>query len=188
MEARRDRSVSALMELHSHDYAIVVAGAEYVKAAQDDLRKLALTYGQDRLFIISIGAHHTSIDPRVESCLLPIGVEAERMLPGPRYTLNERALVWLIDEVMSKVSWSREDAETKISDELARYRVAQATRSNRRLVKLDDDEIKQWIRLRAKESPGMAKSRLLRDLRSTQRSCEQGRFGRLFDTVKAEGV
>ena len=188
MEARRDGSSSALTELHGHDYVIVVAGAEYVKAAHDDLRRLALTYGQDRLFIISTGAHHTSIDQRVRACLLPIGVEAERMLPGPRYTLNERALVWVVEGVISDVSWSRKNIQTKIAEELSQYRFARMPRTNRRSVKLGDEEIRQWIRLKAKTSPGIAKSRLLRDLRSTQQSCEQHRFGRLFDSVIAEGT
>jgi len=187
MEARSDGSSSALTELHGHDYVIVVAGAEYVKAAHDDLSRLALTYGQDRLFIISTGAHQASIDQRVRSCLLPIGVEAERMLPGPRYTLNERALVWVVEEVISDVSWSRKNIQTKIAKDLNQCMGTGMPSTTRRPVRMGDEEIRQWIRLKAKTSPGVSKSRLLRDLRSTQGSCEQHRFGRLFENVIAEG-
>lgn len=188
MAARKQELPSALAELHTYDYVVVAASADYLEAAQDDLYNLALIYGRKQLFIISIAASQRDIDPAIKSCLLPIDICIERMLPGPRFTVNERALVWILDRVIPKVSWNREAIDVEISKKLAPYQIAKATLPKRRLIKMSDTEIKMWIRLKFEQLPNASKYSLLRDFRSSKGSCEQGRFSRLVDAVKVEGT
>ena len=188
MAARKQELPSALAELHTYDYVVAAASADYLEAAQDDLYNLALIYGRKQLFIISIAASQRDIDPAIKSCLLPIDICIERMLPGPRFTVNERALVWILDRVIPKVSWNREAIDVEISKKLAPYQIAKATLPKRRLIKMSDTEIKMWIRLKFEQLPNTSKYSLLRDFRSSKGSCEQGRFSRLVDAVKVEGT
>lgn len=50
----------------------------------------------------------------------------------------------------------------------------------------DDLEVRRFLAEALRSSPGATKSRLLREFRDGGNSCEQKRFGRLFDDVAAE--
>ncbi len=184
--ARQEEWATALADLRSEDYVVVAASVDYLEAAADDLTQLALALGRERLFIISVVASRASLDESVKSCLLPTDSTIEEILPGPRSSINQRALLWFVGTVIPKASWDREAIEAEMLACLASCQQRRAIRPKRVVCKMDDLEVKEWIRVQLLQQPNMPRSRLLRLLRSDQRSCEQSRFSRLVDDVKAE--
>ena len=183
--ARSGSVASTLDELTAHDLVLIAASSEYVKAIVDDLTSLAKSYGPGRLFLIAIGQSRTDLDTTVQQCLLPVDISIEMMLPGPRSTINQRTLEWIVGKVVPQVSWDRKSIESYISKELETYQLARASLPKRELHKMDNAAIRQWIRSCLDQRPDMPKHRLLRMFRASH-SCEQSRFYELVAAVRRE--
>jgi hypothetical protein len=163
---------------------LVIVGADYLDAIRLDLAALAGRCGPEQLCIISVGIPAAQLDKTLRSCLLPIDVRAELLLPGPRSSINPRAAAWFVRDVLKATGWNRECIDAHIAETLAGAAV-QHRRSAPARQKLDDTEVMAWIRdelQRREAAPGV----LLRALRQSNLACEEGRFRRLLEAVRQE--
>ncbi len=182
-EKRGQFMPSRFEELTSHDFILIAAGVDYLQATDSDISKLARTHRQERLFIIGIGTQLSALDPAIRPCLLPVDISVELMLPGPRSTVNQRALQWAVEKVISKVSWDARAVREEISNELSEWRLTRAAMPQRELHRLDDVAVERWISSSLDKKPNLPKHKLLEMFRQGH-SCEQKRFFKLVDVVR----
>jgi len=117
-------------------------------------------------------------------CFLPIGVAIESLLNGPRATLNQRALVWLLEKIVSGTDWERATIEKKIRRRLKNLRPSEPKLKQR----LSDGEVKKWIMQQWKKQPREGRTALLKRLRSQGYSCEQKRFSEIVAGMEQENA
>ncbi|MFC2034896.1 hypothetical protein ACFLUJ_02110 [Chloroflexota bacterium] len=184
---KRKEDVSLIFsELNSSDYVFFAASANYLKAAEKSIDDLISHLGQERLFIISVAGKEAGLSSAIQSCLLPIDTSVERILPGPRNSINERSLLWILGEIIPEDEWNRYQINELLLEEMVKSQKLQASFPKNILNKMEDFEIKEWIMLHLQQQPGISKNRLLRLFRSDSRSCKQSRFYQLVTTVKEE--
>jgi hypothetical protein len=182
INAQRGRTETPLQTTFAgYDRVVVALSAPYLVAVRSDLELLARALGPQKLWLVAVGAHALPLSPELKECLVPLTSEVERLVSNPRATLNLRALVWWLEEVVPVAGWHREAQGQEI-----RRRLCEAKPKAVRVARaLSDGEVTQWIgkqrRRAGAESPG--KTQLLRTLRATGMACEQNRFSRLYDQV-----
>jgi hypothetical protein len=146
------------------------------------LAGLAERVGPEKLFIVATGVAEAEVPEVLWSCFLPIGVAVEGLLNGPRATLNQRALVWLLEEIIPRSGWERTAIDKEIKRRLKNLRPVEQTPKQR----LSDSEVKIWIRRQWNKQPREGRTALLRHLRSQGYSCEQKRFSQIVAEVENE--
>lgn len=92
-----------------------------------------------------------------------------------RATLNQRALVWLLEEIVPRSSWERTAIEKEIKRRLKNLRPVEPKPKQR----LSDNGVEKWIRQQWKREPKLGRTELLRRLRNAGYSCEQKRFSEI---------
>ena len=166
--------------LEPSNRCILAVGVHYLQACADDLVLLAQQRRPEDLLIICVGANLSSLDPALKECLLPLDLRIERLLGGPRSTLNQRTLEWLLITVIPKTGWAKGALNLYISDVLASAPNHETL--PRRTV--SDQEVAAWIKAALEQDPSMSISRLLALFRHNDTACEQGRFSHLVWAVR----
>ena len=166
-------------ELDPANRCIVAAGIHYIQACAEDLTR----FGQERpegLLIVCVGAAEAALGSDLWQCTLPIGVQIESLLGGPRSTLNQRVVQWLLTEVVPKTGWKRRNLEAYVSETLSSIQSCVQPQRQR----ISDDEVVVWIRQALRQEPSLTISRLLALLRQSNLACEQNRFSRLAQSAR----
>jgi hypothetical protein len=159
---------------------LIALGVHYLQACADDLVLLARKRRPGDLVIICVGANLAELDPALRECLLPLDLRIENLLGGPRSTLNQRTLEWLLTSVVPQTGWERGALNLYISNVLAStpYRDAPLRRT------VSDQEVAAWIGAKLAQEPALTISQMLVLFRQNDTACEQGRFSRVVWTVR----
>lgn len=169
----------------AYDRVIITLSAPYLAAVRADLELLAHSLGPQKLWLVTLGVQ--TLSPRLRQCLVPMTSEIERLIGGPRATLNLRGLSWWLDELVPLVGWEKEAQDREIRRRLCELgpKPLRVTRT------MSDQKVARWIekkldRAQGDEGRGLprgGKTWLLQVLRASGLSCEQSRFGRICDQV-----
>lgn len=168
------RSITDLAVTRPRTPLLMVASPSYLRALEEDVLG-AGNILQDRLFVVSTGAKHTS---RLLDFLVPIDARFQHRVGGSKVSLNARVAAFLLKQ--SRGAFDRDRVVSKLN------------RVSRRLpsipvydrTPLTDDRIIKLIRRSIKRNPSTSATTALQDLRLEGWACEQKRFGRLFHSVK----
>ncbi len=181
-EARCGMALPMCERFSSFERVVVALSAHYFAAIRDDLEALAQERGPESLFVLATGIRPFAVPDALRACLLPIGIQVESLLNGPRTTLNQRALVWLMEEIVPTAGWERASLEAEILRRLIEIpRVEVQTKPRQ-----SDQDVTAWVHEQWQIEPKLGRTALLRRLRAAGRACEQKRFGRLIDTIERE--
>ena len=166
-----------------YDRVIVALSAPYLMALRADLENLARTLGPDKLWLVAVGAEAQRLAPELFECVVPLRSEVERLVASPRATLNLRALVWWLEEIIPTTGWDKAAQNREIQSRLCALQPKTATVKR----SLSDEEVKGWIQEHQQDETGKSvrggKTGLLRLLRESGLACEQNRFSRLHAEV-----
>ena len=174
-KVRLNTATPLCQSLGGFDYVVAALSAHYFRAVRDDLAALAEKIGPTKLFVVATGVAEAEVAEVLRPCFLPIGVAVEGLLNGPRATLNQRALVWLLEEIVPRTGWERAAMEAEIRRRLKSLRPAEKSLKQR----LSDSEVEKWVRQQWKKAPREGRTALLRRLRKVGYSCEQNRFSEI---------
>ncbi|HEX8237729.1 MAG TPA: hypothetical protein VF600_17435 [Abditibacteriaceae bacterium] len=170
--------------LRGFDCVVAALSAHYFRAVRDDLTALAEKMGPKKLFVVATGVAEAEVPEVLWACFLSIGVTVEGLLNGPRATLNQRALVWLLEEIVPRSGWERAAVEKEIRRRLQNLRPVEQNLKQR----LSDDQIQKWIRQQWQKEPKLGRTELLRRLRNAGYSCEQKRFSEIVAGMEKENA
>lgn len=177
------RSFTQLVLKNPNSIIVAVLSEAYLRACSDDLRNAAShLIDKENLSIIGPGGRCQEIDDLV----VPVTAALRPTIGGSLLSLNVRAAA-------SVLAASREAGIPLRRSHLTRM-MAEATAAapkdlGRRTPgnRLTDDEVRRFILSSLRAGPTSA-TRLLRQLRASGQSCEQGRFKALFNDVASSGV
>lgn len=174
------RRISALAKKDPRASILVIGSAGYISAMEDDLMGVLEVHGSSERLVIVSGdpgvcrdelraswvESNARLQPRVGGSLpaLHARVAREILNEAPRFGLRASAL---------KARWAR------ISERSPELTKPVRTPSS-------DDDVKSFIRESLHKDPSLKHTRLLRELRSGGRACEQARFRDLFQQVVRE--
>lgn len=182
----RARSQTPLQSVFGgYDRVIIALSAPYLAAVRSDLELLACLLGPEKLWLLAVGVDAKTLSPELRECAVPLTSEVEQLVSCPRATLNLRALVWWLEEVVPVAGWHREEQEREIRRRLCEVK-PKAVRVARTL---RDEEVARWIEEQRAEVGGQwprgGKTQLLKALRESGSACEQKRFSRICEEVVA---
>jgi len=170
------RTLSALAELDPSASVIVCAGHDYLDAVSQDLLKAQTRLASSQqLVIFGAGPHQLGL---AESWVATPGRLRTR-LGGSMSSVSVRAARAAVAVCPSNAPFLAGAARIVV-DALAHVCEPLPTFERKRL---DDQDIREWIRGDARINPSATKSSALRRLRDEGMACEQSRFGRLFNTA-----
>lgn len=177
------RSFTQLASKNPNSIIIAVLSEAYLRACSDDLHNAAShLIDEENISIIGPGERCKDIDDLV----VPVTAALRPTIGGSLLSLHVRAAA-------SVLAASREAGRPLRRSHLTRM-MAEATAAapkdtGRRTPgnRLTDDEVRRFIRNSLKAGPTSA-TRLLRQLRASGQSCEQGRFKALFNDVASSGA
>jgi hypothetical protein len=181
-KARLNTAMPLCQMLRGFDCVVVALSAHYFRAVRDDLTTLAEKIGPKKLFVLATGVAKAEVPEVLWPCFLPIGVAIEGLLNGPCATLNQRALVWLLEEIVPHSGWERAAIEKEIKCHMKKLRPTEPKPKQR----LSDSEIEEWIVRQWTERPREGRTALLRQLRLKGYSCEQKRFSEIVAGIEQE--
>lgn len=182
----RGRTQSPLCStFRDYDRVIIALSAPYLAAVRADLELLAGLLGPQKLWIMAVGVDARTLAPELGECVVPLTIEVEKVIASPRATLNLRALLWWIEEIVPVAGWNRAAQAREIRRRLCEV-AAKAVRVGQ---PMRDDEVAHWVEARRAQAGGQwprgGKTGLLQSLRASGRACEQKRFSRICDQVVA---
>ena len=167
------RSLDDLAAVEPDAVMVVALSAPYVLALRDDLMAaVARKRHQGRLILVSAGTRR--IDG-MDDELIPASAVLQGVLGGSRNSLNVRIARYLVS-MSATHGW---DAG-KIAKVLRRLAERSKVADSHARVRMTDADVVAFINQARHREPDVSKSRLLRRLRDSGRSCEQWRFGELF--------
>jgi len=179
---RSNVSTPMCLSLGGFDRVVAALSSPYFQAVSDDLVALAKKIGPEKLFIVAPGVAVKEIPEILGACLLPISVVVEGVVKGPRATLNQRALVWLLEEVVPRSGWERVAVEAEIRRRLNGIQVTRQLPKQR----LSDGEVARWVQQQWAKGLFQGRTVLLRQLRSDGYACEQKRFSEIVAEMEKE--
>lgn len=182
INTRRGRTETPLQTTFADfDRVVVALSWPYLTAVDSDLELLARALGSEKLWLVAVGAQVPALSLELRECLVPLTSEVERLVSSPRATLNGRALVWWLEEIVPVAGWHREAQNREIQRRLhhvppTAIRLARA---------MSDEDVTRWIGEQAQVASGKwpGKTAMLRTLRASGMACEQSRFSRLYNQV-----
>lgn len=183
-KVRLNTATPLCQSLRGFDCVVAALSAHYFRAVRDDLAALAEKMGPKKLFVVATGVAEAEVPEVLWPCFLPIGVAVEGLLNGPRATLNQRALVWLLEEIVPRSGWERAAIEKEIKRRLKSLRPVEQKPKQR----LSDSEVEAWVMRQWKKQPREGRTALLRQLRSQGYSCEQKRFSEIVAGMDKENA
>lgn len=174
------RSLRALAEQSPNARILVVASANYVAAMEDDLVAASLRLKSPARLVVVSGRSSIAAGPLGRNWVTAEAVLLDD-LGGARGSLHARVARKILEE--SK-RWP-------VDADVLRDRFARLVRKSRDLVRYDrepqtDENVCRFIARALTRDATITHTRLLRDLRSSGRACEQKRFRQLYFQVKEE--
>ncbi|MGK8558823.1 hypothetical protein [Nocardia gipuzkoensis] len=179
--ADKPRSFADLARQDPDATMVAVLSNTYLLACADDLRTAAgLLRSADKFTVIGPNMQADGL----EDTIIPIPARLRSVVGGSLHALHARAAAHLLAQTVAiGADLSRENLR-----EVARHTVdAAPPDSSRRApgVRLSDDAVREYIRSHRHAEKSSA-TRLLRQLRDSGQSCEQGRFKQLYHEVAGE--
>ncbi len=172
------RTITDLVDIDPSTLILVVAAGEYLRVLRPDLLEAASRMtNADHLTIFSADAAAYE-DLRPYS--VPVSGDFATVLGGSLHSVNSRTAYHAISRLGGRAAVRSQFRG--IVEEL--METAQPRPTHNR-APMTDDEVIGFITERLARDPKARKTRLLRDLRDSNRACEQSRFGRLFDRVRS---
>lgn len=174
---RLGRSLASIAESSPSARILLLASPPYLAAMADDISaSLSLFRGRGTLLIVSSRVP----TPGLADHLVTSRASLQGALGGTLVSLHARAASHLL-QTLDPSEFVKENIPT-VSKNLE----VEMGGTNARSVgsPLTDEEVIAFIRSRLKTDPNVSHTRLLRELRASQRACEQGRFRRLFRQLK----
>lgn len=173
----KSHSISNLFQTFDHDRFLFVMSPDYLTAMEQDLLT-ALPHLESRSEVIIVSSRYKSINPTLDKFLVPSDARLQARVGGARNALNARVASMILD---NSREWGfsaesiRKQVETLIAHSPAQTKYDRSPMS--------DGAVKDFIRRALKRSPLSSYTSLLRELRSSGRACEQGRFKNLYREV-----
>ena len=182
INAARGRTQMPLHATFAHyDRVILALSAPYLAAVRADALLLAEQLGPQKLWLVAMETR--ALPSPLRECAVFGSSDIENLIGGTRVTLNLRALVWWLEEVVPVAGWDRAAQQKEICRRLCQVEPV----APRRVQSLSDEEVVEWIRAQRARAgdtwPRGGKTGLLQALRASGRSCEQKRFTRLCERV-----
>ncbi len=182
-EARGKTPTPLQTTFSGYERVIVALSAPYMTALRSDLELLAETLGPDALWLVAVGAQPQTLSPSLRECVVPLTSDIEGLVAGARITLNMRALIWWLEEIVPVAGWNRAAQRREIECQLRGLKPKTTIKKQ----SLSDAEVVNWIEKQrdamGREWPRGGKTGLLRTLRAGGLACEQSRFSRLYAEV-----
>ncbi|WP_204054018.1 hypothetical protein [Microbispora rosea] len=173
-QAGQPRSFSALARRDPDAAIVAVLSEPYLRACATDLREAASTLtSKDSLSIIGPGGRSAEVDEFV----IPVTAALTSVLGGSLLSLNARAAAHVLEACRASGEPVRRSLLTKLMADATA--AAPQTAPKAPGIRMTDDEVRTFIRKHLVYGPTSATA-LLRELRSSGRSCEQARFRELF--------
>jgi hypothetical protein len=166
------RTIADLARRYPRALLLLALSAPYLSSCRADAVEAAHHLrGHRQLAIISAGTRPSgTLYPH----FLPANARLQAVLGGTRQALNARIAGFLLSHIAPDLLLSRS------RDALADLLAAQPPPPAYDRRRLSDDEVRLFIRRRLEIDNGLAKSRLLSELRHSGLACEQARFGQLY--------
>ncbi len=179
--ADKPRSFADLARQDPDATIVAVLSNTYLPACADDLRTAAgLLRSADRFTVIGPNLPARGL----EDVVIPIPARLRSVVGGSLHVLHARAAAHLLSQIVANGA----DLSHRNLREVALHAVDTAPPDTSRRapgVRLSDDAVREYIR----SHRGVEKSsatRLLRRLRDSGQSCEQGRFKHLYHEIARE--
>lgn len=112
---------------------------------------------------------------------VPVTARLQPLLGGSLLALNARVAALLLSSAKNDQDLRRQRLRERVEQSTASAPTRVARAAGRRMT---DDEVRAFIGTHVEE-PGVSATSLLRRLRLSGQSCEQGRFGQLFAEIAA---
>ena len=167
----------------NYERVIVVLSAPYMTALRSDLELLAKALGPDALWLVAVGAQSQTLSPALRECVVPLTSDIEQLVMGARVTLNMRALIWWLEEIVPVAGCNRTAQKREIECQLRGLKPKVMIKKQA----LNDEEVVNWIEkqrdMMGQKWPRGGKTGLLQTLRANGLACEQSRFSRLYEVA-----
>lgn len=171
------RTISDLASGATNGFVLIAVSSSYADAMSDDLSEAVHNNLSDGLAIVSVGHRFAE---ELRSIRIPAAGRLKNALGGAMQSLNARVAR---DAVSRANEWYPSRAKLAALMMSALEEAPPMTRHDRK--RLDDEEIRGYIREGLREDPRMTHTRLLRFLRDKGLACEQSRFAALFREVRS---
>ena len=172
------RTISDLAAGATDGFVLIAVSSSYADALSDDLADAVHKTQSDHLAIISAGHRFAE---EIRPLRIPAAGRLKNALGGAMQSLNARVAR---NAVSRANEWYPSRAKLAALMMSALEEAPPMTTHDRKRV--DDEEIRGYIRAGIREDPGMTHTRLLRSLRDKGLACEQSRFATLFREVRAD--
>ena len=172
------RSLRELAELYPRAPLLIAASPRYLRALSRDLQDAADTLSNGHLMIFSA----TGAMPKgLEKAWVPGDARLQPRVGGSRQSLNARLVRLAIADA------PRYPLELSIQrDRFKRIMQRAGPVPTYSRAPMTDEEVRRFVVRRVKSDPTATHSRLLRELRNSNRACEQSRFARIFKETQRE--
>ena len=176
-DPRAPRSLRELVERHPHRPLMVVGSPVYIETMAVDLAKARdQMESQDQLSIVSAGLEEMN---GFEQNLVPCDGRLKNVVEGAMQSLNVRVARKIVSEAArwplgARTLRKRYKSLLQRQPDLERFERQPMT----------DPQVKVFIRKAQSTNPTIARTPLLRELRSSGYACEQSRFAELFRQVQ----
>jgi hypothetical protein len=167
--AKAPRTLRDLASRQRGARVLVVLSPPYLAAAREDIAAAASAAADGAVSIVSAGSRSLG---DLQELLLPADARLQAALGGTRQSLNARIAAHLVDSGADTHEAMREHLGS-----LLRRQPPVPVFDRRRMT---EAEVRGFIRGRLRGDPSATHSRLLRELRTSGRACEQVRFAALF--------
>jgi hypothetical protein len=166
------RSLAGLVAEHPRERVMVVLSEAYFAGCETDLRAALAVSTPGQVSILAAG-----LAPRsdLEEWYLPADARLQHVVGGTRGALNVRIAADLLAAGLSD--------HVAMADRLRQQLAAAPALMVYERCRLTDDDVLAFIQARRATDPNVSRTRLLRELRTSGKACEQARFGDLFTTA-----
>jgi hypothetical protein len=172
------RTISDLAASATNGFLLIAVSSSYADALSDDLSNAVQKCPSDRVAIVSVGHRFAE---KLRPLQIPAAGRLKNRLGGAMQSLNARVARYAVSRANE---WYPSRAKLAALMMSALEETPPMTTHDRK--RLDDDEIRGYIREGIREDPRMRHTRLLRSLRDKGLACEQSRFATLFREVRAD--
>jgi hypothetical protein len=178
IDATTPRTIHGLVGNAANDFVLVALSGVYADALSHDLLDAVEISPGDHLAIVSAGYRYAD---ELRPFQVPAAARLKNTLRGAMQSLNARVAR---DAVSRAKDWYPSRAKLVRLMQTALEEATPMTTHDRK--RLDDEEIRRYIRESVQEDPRITHTRLLRALRDKGLACEQSRFASLFREVRAD--
>lgn len=175
------RSFKDLARQDPNATIVAVLSATYLYACADDLREASDVLESRDKFIV-IGA--TQAPQELEDMVIPIPAVLRAVVGGSLHALHARVTAHLLSLTTAEIgSIGRRNLRAAAEEAIATAPIDTSRRAPGK--RLDDEAVREFINLH-RNNKGASATKLLRQLRDSGLSCEQGRFKKLYNETIGE--